>query len=55
MTVFRVVAPCGLVEVYGPIPLMMEAAGTSEMSVNFHHTTRCYNPEDILILATVRT
>jgi hypothetical protein len=28
------------------ITLMMEAASTSEMSVNFYHTTRCNNPED---------
>jgi hypothetical protein len=26
---------------------MMEAATTSEMSVNFYQTTRCYNPEVI--------
>jgi hypothetical protein len=28
------------------IALMMEAASTSEMSVNFYQTTRRYNPED---------
>jgi hypothetical protein len=28
------------------IALMMEAARTSEMLVNFYQTTRCYNPED---------
>jgi hypothetical protein len=28
------------------IALMMEAASTSEKSVNFYHTTRCNNPED---------
>jgi hypothetical protein len=28
------------------IRVMMEAAGTSETSVNFHPTTRRYNPED---------
>jgi hypothetical protein len=27
------------------IALMMEAASTSETSVNFYQTTRCYNPE----------
>jgi hypothetical protein len=32
---------CGLL-----IALMMEAASTSEMSVNFYQTTRRYNPED---------
>jgi hypothetical protein len=37
MAVFWVVAPCSL---------MMEAANTSETSVNFHQTTRRYNPED---------
>jgi hypothetical protein len=28
------------------ISLMMEAATTSETSVNFYQTTRCYNPDD---------
>jgi hypothetical protein len=28
------------------IILMMEAASTSEMLVNFYQTTQCYNPED---------
>jgi hypothetical protein len=28
------------------IVLMMEAAATSETSVNFYQTTSCYNPED---------
>jgi hypothetical protein len=28
------------------IALMMEAASTSETSVNFYQTTRRYNPED---------
>jgi hypothetical protein len=28
------------------IALMMEAAGTSETSINFYQTTRRYNPED---------
>jgi hypothetical protein len=28
------------------IALMIEAASTSEMSVNFYHTIQCYNPED---------
>jgi hypothetical protein len=49
MAVFWVVAPCSLVEVYqhfrGPCclhhqgALMMEAASTSETSVNFYQTT----------------
>jgi hypothetical protein len=60
MTVFWVVAPCSLVEVYqrfrGPcylhhqgdclIALMMDAAWTSETLVNFYQTTRRYNLED---------
>jgi hypothetical protein len=37
MAVFWVVAPCSL---------MMEAASTSETSVNFYQTTRRYNPEE---------
>jgi hypothetical protein len=40
MAVFLVVALCR------SIALMMEAARTSETSVNFYQTTRCYNPED---------
>jgi hypothetical protein len=28
------------------IALMIEAASTSETSVNFYQTTRCYNSED---------
>jgi hypothetical protein len=54
MAVFWDVALCSLVEVYRcfrdaccrAIALMMEAAITSETSVNFHQTTRCNNPED---------
>jgi hypothetical protein len=55
MAVFWVVAPCGLVKV-SEVPAasitgamraqMMEAAGTSETSVNFYQTTRRNNPED---------
>jgi hypothetical protein len=57
MAVFWVVAPCSLVKVYrrfscacclhhqGVIVLLMEAASTSEMSVNFCQTARCNNPE----------
>jgi hypothetical protein len=44
VAVFWVVAPCSLVEVYRPA-LMMEAASTSETSVNFYQTTRSNNPE----------
>jgi hypothetical protein len=33
-------------EVLAAIALMMEAASTSEMSVNFYQTTWRYNPED---------
>jgi hypothetical protein len=43
MVVFWVVAPCSLVEVYRR---MVEAASTSETSVNFYQTTRRNNPED---------
>jgi hypothetical protein len=56
MAVFWVVAPSSLVEVYQYFrstcclhhqgALMMEAASTSEMSVNFYQTTWCYNPAD---------
>jgi hypothetical protein len=61
MAVFWVVAPCILVEVYDIsevlaasiirargllIALMMEAASTSETSVNFYQNTRHNNPED---------
>jgi hypothetical protein len=37
--------------------LMLEAASTSETSVNLYQTTRCNNQEerDIYILAAVRT
>jgi hypothetical protein len=38
------------------IALMMEAVRTSETSVNFNLTTRCYIPEDSkLHIAAVRT
>jgi hypothetical protein len=57
MAAFCIVAPCSLVDVsrrfrgacclrYQVIALMMEAAGTSETSVNFYQTTQRYNPED---------
>jgi hypothetical protein len=59
MTVFRVVAPCSLVEVYQRLrgacclhpsstitALMMEAASTSETSVNLYQTVQCNNQED---------
>jgi hypothetical protein len=36
------------------IALMMEAASSSETSVNFYRTTRCYNPEDSHIHARRR-
>jgi hypothetical protein len=55
MAVFWVVAPFSLVEVYRcfrgtcyryhQFAMMMEAASTSETSVNFCQTTRRYNPE----------
>jgi hypothetical protein len=46
MAVFWVVARCSLIEVYRRQALMMEAASTSETSVNFYQTTRHNNPED---------
>jgi hypothetical protein len=58
MTVFWVVAPCSLVQVYqrfrvlaasiikALIALMVAAASTSETSVNFYQTIRRNNPED---------
>jgi hypothetical protein len=49
MTVFWVVAPCSLIDVYrrfkGALP-DNGAAIASETSVNFYHTTQCNNPED---------
>jgi hypothetical protein len=42
-------APCSLLEIYrrfrGAVSLMMEAANTSETSVNFYRTARPNNPE----------
>jgi hypothetical protein len=71
MAVFWVVAPCSLVEVYRcldvlaatiigmmddrSIALMMEAASTSETSVNFYQTTRRFNPEDRHLRGSVLT
>jgi hypothetical protein len=43
MTVFWVVAPCSLVEVFA---LIMEAARASETLLNFYQTTRCYSQKD---------
>jgi hypothetical protein len=65
MAVFWVVVPCSLVEVYqrfkGPccrhhpgVELLMEAARTSEMLVNFYQNTRRYNPEDSHLLKLFR-
>jgi hypothetical protein len=48
LTVFWNVAPCSLA-------LMMEAVNTSETSANFYESTRHKIPEDIFILAAVRT
>jgi hypothetical protein len=72
MAVFWVVALCSLVQVYhcfrgtccphhqgdpaSIFGLMMEAASTSDTSVNFYQTTWHYNPEDShLLLAAMRT
>jgi hypothetical protein len=46
MAVFWIVALCSLVEVYRRFRVMMEAASTSEMLVNFYQTTWRCNPED---------
>jgi hypothetical protein len=53
MDVFWVVPLCSLVDVYRRfrgacclIALMMEAASTSETSVNFYQTTQRNNPKD---------
>jgi hypothetical protein len=56
MVVLWVVAPCSLVEdvsevlaasiITALIALMIEAASTSETSVNFYQATRRSNPED---------
>jgi hypothetical protein len=52
MAVLLVVTPCTLVEVYRRfrgvllIALMMEAANTSETSLNFYQITWCNSPED---------
>jgi hypothetical protein len=47
ITVFWDVAPCSLVEVIiRAIALMMDAASTSETSVNFYQTTQRNIPED---------
>jgi hypothetical protein len=55
MAVFWVVAPCIQAQIYRRfrgaccgllIALTMEAAGTSETSVNFYQTTQRNNPED---------
>jgi hypothetical protein len=60
MAVFWVVAPCNLVAVYpGSIiramtTLMMEAASTSETSVNFYQTIRRYNPVDSYLYTRCR-
>jgi hypothetical protein len=48
MIVFWIVAPCSLVEVYQG--LMMEAASTSETSVNLYQTIRLYTLEDSHVL-----
>jgi hypothetical protein len=67
MTVIWVVAPCSLEDVYwrfrgaccvhhqcsSPWALMVEAASTSEMSVNIYQTTWCNNPEDSRLSTSV--
>jgi hypothetical protein len=61
MAVFGVVASCRLVWVYRRfkkfqvrcllIVLMTEATNTSETSINFNQTARCYNPQDSHLLS----
>jgi hypothetical protein len=55
MAAFWVAAPCSLADVYQHFTdacslhhqgLMMKAASTSEMSVNFNQTTQHNHPED---------
>jgi hypothetical protein len=65
-TVFWIVAPCSLVEVYrrfrgpcclhhqGDESLIMEAASTPETSVNVYQTTRHNNPEDSHLKKNIR-
>jgi hypothetical protein len=49
-TVFWDVAPCSLVLVYLLTTPIMEAASTSEKSVNFYQTPRSNIPEDSYLL-----
>jgi hypothetical protein len=51
LAVFRVVAPCSLIDVYlrfaaSIIVLMKEAASASETSVKFYKTSRKTSPQD---------
>jgi hypothetical protein len=50
MAVFWVAAPVVWWKFIKLIALMMEAASTSETSVNFYRTTQRYKPEDIFLL-----
>jgi hypothetical protein len=40
----------GILEILAVIAMMMEAAHTSEMSVNFYQTAQCDNLEDSHLL-----
>jgi hypothetical protein len=44
--VFWAAAPCTLVKFTEAMAPMMEAAGISETSTNFYHSTRRNNPEN---------
>jgi hypothetical protein len=40
------IVDCKTKNQFGVVAMMMEAARTSEMLVNFYQTTQHYNPED---------
>jgi hypothetical protein len=55
MTVFLDVTPCSLAEVYQfQGTLVMEAASTSETSLNFYQSTRRNIPEDSYLQIRLR-
>jgi hypothetical protein len=46
IVVFWIVRPCNIVRGYKHFGGILEAASTSEISVNFYQATWCNNPED---------